>query len=69
MAGSSRFGRLIGAVRKGQNVPPVDMRYLRKGVPTRGNRGGDDCRGRVVSFLRGIYESVAETLPDGVRDE
>ena len=44
------------------------MRYLRKGLQTRGDCGGDSARGRVASFLRGIYESVAETLPD-VRDE
>jgi hypothetical protein len=49
-------------------VAPVDLRYLQKGVPKRGSDGADETRGRVVTFLRGIYESVAETLPD-VRDE
>ena len=44
------------------------MRYLQRGVPQRGRDGADTARGQVVSFLRGIYESVAETLPD-VRDE
>ena len=67
-SGSSRFGRLLGAVRKGEAVPPLDLRYLRKGVPTKGNDGGDGTRGRVVTFLSTIYESVAETLPDA-RDE
>eukprot|EP00435_Cladocopium_sp_Y103_P026275 s1851_g6.t1 len=66
--GSGRFGRLIAAARKGEAVAPLDLRYLQKGVPKRGNAGGDETRGRVVTFLRGIYESVAETLPD-VRDE
>ncbi|CAK9060112.1 FO synthase subunit 1, partial [Durusdinium trenchii] len=54
--------------RKGEAVPPLDLRYLRKGVPTKGNDGGDGTRGRVVTFLSTIYESVAETLPDA-RDE
>lgn len=66
--GSSRFGRLLGAARKGEHVAPVDMRYLQKGVPKRGQRDGDSARGQVVSFLRGVYESIAETLPD-VRDD
>lgn len=66
--GSSRFGRLLGAARKGEHVAPVDLRYLQKGVPQRGRDGADGVRAKVVSFLRGIYESVAETLPD-VRDE
>ena len=66
--GSRRFGRLIAAARKGEVVPPVDTRYLRKGLPTRGDADGDAVRGRVASFLTGIYESVAETLPD-VRDD
>ena len=44
------------------------MRYLKKGLPTKGNDGAESSRGRVATFLRGVYESVAETLPD-VRDE
>lgn len=55
------------AARQGAVAPPVDLRYLRRGVPTKGDSGGDSSRGRVVTFLRTIYESVAETLPD-VRD-
>ena len=66
--GSGRFGRLIAPARRGEVVAPVDLRYLQKGVPKRGSSGADETRGRVVTFLRGIYESVAETLPD-VRDE
>lgn len=66
--GSRRFNRLSAAARAGHTIAPVDMRYLRKGLPTRGDSGGDSARGRVVSFLRGIYESIAETLPD-VRDD
>lgn len=66
-SGSSRFGRLIQAARRGDIVAPADLRYL-KGVPQKGVRPTNDSRERVVSFLRGIYESVAETLPD-VRDD
>ena len=51
------------------NVAPVDLRYLQKGVPKRGqNLESDNPRAQVVTFLRGVYESIAETLPD-VRDE
>ena len=67
-SGSSRFGRLIGAAREGQITAPVDLRYLQKGVPKRGAATADSSRGRVVTFLRGVYESIAETLPD-VKDE
>ena len=38
-----------------------------KGIPKTG-RCGNDSRSQIVSFLSGIYESIAETLPD-VRDE
>lgn len=66
--GSRRFGRLSAAARAGQVVAPADMRYLKKGLPTKGDDGAESSRGRVVTFLRQVYESVAETLPD-VRDE
>lgn len=45
-------------------TPPADLRYLRKGLIQVVAR---DSRSRVASFLKGIYESTAETLPD-VRD-
>lgn len=64
--GSARFGRLMKAVKDGDVVAPADMRYL-KGIPKTG-RGDNDSRSQIVSFLSGIYESVAETLPD-VRDD
>ena len=65
--GTGRFNRLLHAARNGEVVAPIDLRYLQKGVPKRGS-GQDEKRSGVVSFLRGIYESVAETLPD-IRDE
>lgn len=39
------------------------MRFLAKGVPKM-DAHGDVARSRVVTFLEGIYESQAETLPD-----
>ena len=54
------------AVRQGDVVAPADMRYL-KGIP-KTERSDNDSRSRIASFLSGIYESVAETLPD-VRDD
>ena len=44
------------------------MRYLSKGVPSKAEKKTDTSRQRVISYLQGIYESVAETLPD-VRDD
>ncbi|CAK9054939.1 FO synthase subunit 1, partial [Durusdinium trenchii] len=62
---SHRFNRLVASVRSGKSVPPADLRYLRKGlvkvVP-------NESRALIVSYLRGVYESVAETLPD-IRDD
>ena len=55
-------------VRAGKTLPAVDMRYLKKGVPSKSEKGTDTSRQRIVSFLQGIYDSVAETLPD-VRDD
>ena len=66
-SGTCRFNRLVDAVRDGKVVPPVDLRYLKKGHPAE-FRQSDASRARVMSFLQGIYESVAETLPD-VRDD
>ncbi|CAK9094365.1 FO synthase subunit 1, partial [Durusdinium trenchii] len=64
--GTGRFNRLVAAARAGEIVAPVDLRYLSKGLPAQNSN--NSSRTRIVSFLRGIYESVAETLPD-IKDE
>ena len=56
----------MAAARAGEIVAPVDLRYLSKGLPAQNSN--NSSRTRIVSFLRGIYESVAETLPD-IKDE
>lgn len=58
----------MDAARRGDIVPPADARFLKKGLPSAQSRASDSSRARVISFLRSIYESVAETLPD-VRDD
>jgi len=58
----------MGAARRGDISAPVDLRYLQKGIPKRGNDTSESSRARVVTYLRGVYDSVAETLPD-VRDD
>ena len=65
--GSARFGRLMASARNGDIFPPADLRYL-KGVPKKENSKNITSRAKIVSFLMGIYESVAETLPD-IRDD
>ncbi|CAK9045691.1 FO synthase subunit 1 [Durusdinium trenchii] len=57
---------LRAAAENGSIVPPVDLRYLKKGQPVQ-DRHGDCARGRIVSFLESVYHGQAETLPD-VRD-
>ncbi|CAK9062218.1 unnamed protein product, partial [Durusdinium trenchii] len=42
--------------------------FLKKGIPAAQSRDSDTSRARIISFLRQLYESVAETLPD-VRDD
>jgi len=49
------------AVQQGMTVPPVDLRYLTK---PHGREQDNSMRSGVVSFLMGLYESVAETLPN-----
>ena len=66
--GSRRFGRLIRAANDGKTLPPADIRYLQKGIPSKATKSTDTSRQRVVSFLQGVYDSIAETLPD-IRDE
>ena len=59
---------MVESARRGEQKPPADMRFLLRGVPTRGSKQYGNSRARVVTFLRGVYESIAETLPD-VRDD
>ena len=49
------------AVNQGMTVPPVDLRYLTK---PHVREQDNELRSSVVSFLMGLYESVAETLPN-----
>ena len=65
--GSQRFQRLVRSARLGDVKPPADMRYLVKGIPKQGCSEYGESRSRIVTFLRHIYDSTAETLPD-VRD-
>jgi len=58
----------MAAARNGDIVAPLDTRYLQKGIPKKGEKSTDSSRQRIVTFLRGIYESIAETLPD-IRDD
>ena len=44
---------------RGEDGPPVDLRYLRKGFSKQRTSSAS-----VASFLEGIYQSVAETLPE-----
>ena len=61
-----RFKRLRDSVERGDPGPPLDQRYLRR--PCRVNcSSAAALRSDVFSFLAGVYESQAETLPD-VRD-
>lgn len=42
-------------------VPPVDLRFLQKGLQ---QTDVPSSKSAIISFLQGIYDSVAETLPD-----
>ena len=50
------------------DAPPVDLRYIQRG---RSSQNPDQVavRSDVVSFLKSIYESVAECLPDSRDNE
>ena len=63
--GSGRFEKTRKAVCEGASTAPVDLRYLRKAKF--GSNQQCPILAGVVSFLEGVYNSVAETLPD-VRD-
>jgi len=65
-AGNKRMNRLYNAAANGQEAAPLDLRYLQRPLSQAGSEQSQ-CRTDVFSFLSGIYESVAETLPD-VRD-
>ncbi|CAK9100760.1 FO synthase subunit 1, partial [Durusdinium trenchii] len=50
------------------SATPIDLRYLQRGVPSKSEKSTDTSRQRIISFLQGVYDSIAETLPD-VKDE
>ena len=62
LQGSYRYGRINTAVNDGATGPPLDMRYIKR-TETKAPEATSEC----ISFLEGIYQSVAETLPD-IRD-
>ena len=65
--GATRSSKLASAARKGKYAPPADLRFLKK--PFVGNTAEKTAvRSEILSFLQGLYESVAETLPD-IRDD
>lgn len=66
-SGSKRFNRLFDAANNGDPAPPVDLRYLAKPYQHK-NKNKEDVRGDVVSYLRSLYESTAEVIPD-VKDD
>ena len=53
------------AAESGSLAPPLDLRFFRKGVEQLDRA---PSKSAVISFLQGIYDSVAETLPDA-RDD
>ena len=57
------MNRLYNAAASGQAAAPFDLRYIERPHSQCGAEQSE-CRTDVVSFLAGIYESVAETLPD-----
>ena len=64
LPGGGRFQRFVGAAKRGDEMVPPDMRYLLAGIPAKGERQYGDARARTVTFLQGVYNSVAECLPD-----
>ena len=59
--GKGRFRTLHGAVARGEELPPLDQRF----VP-RGAQPLSDKAERVHQFLQKIYLELAEFLPDGI---
>lgn len=58
--GFLRFQGLLDAIISGRRAPPMDGRYLSKK-----HTSHPDVRSWVTSYLTELYESEAETLPDG----
>lgn len=63
-SGSSRFQRIYHAAEKGEDGPPMDLRFLKR---PHSRMVGETATARVTSYLESLYQSVAETFPD-VRD-
>ena len=61
--GSTHFRAILNTAAEGNPSPPVDLRYLSK-VRSRSTH----VLSWITSFLEGLYESEAETLPDGLND-
>ena len=65
LSGSHRFNRILAAVKVGADAVPMDLRYVSQ---PRSKLHGESSTAHVVSYLQGLYDSVAETLPD-VKDD
>lgn len=65
ISGSHRFNRILRAVKDGADAVPMDLRYVSQ---PRSKLHGESSTAHVVSYLQGLYDSVAETLPD-VKDD
>ena len=65
-SGNGRFDKIFEAVQRGDEKPPVDLRYLSRSQFARDKT--HETVTEVLSFLETIYTSVAENLPD-VRDD
>ena len=59
-----RLSSILGAVMEGLPGPKVDIRYLKEGKGTRGSV----LEGEVFSYIQGLWESVAETMPHHAED-
>jgi len=62
--GSGRLNKIRGAVSRGDPGPPQDLRYLKKVFERDSPKLA--C---ITSFLREVYESEAETLPEELVDD
>ena len=65
LAGTGRCRKLLEAARAGAVSAPVDLRFLSR--PHSNPVNAENVRADVVSYLKTLYDSVAEVLPD-VRD-
>ena len=57
--GQTKLKSIYSAIIAGQQSPPLDMRYISKPLAC-----PSEARSNIVSYLQGLYDSVAETLPD-----